>query len=65
MSSKVQRAKVKRFLQRKRLLFIKVGNTPGDDQVILTRLEKSGATVENPEYAQLIRELVAQFAFDG
>lgn len=59
MTIKSKRRKLKKWLQANRLLFIKVGTTPGTDYVVPTSHEIiGGAMVEHPEYSRLIRDIV-------
>lgn len=50
--------RMRRFLQRERLMFVRVGEYPANDKVISMFVERNGATVANREFNALVRKLV-------
>lgn len=58
MSINADAKRIERFLQRRRLLFVELGARASDDRAISTHNEnRDGATISNPEYTALLRDL--------
>lgn len=56
-----ERAKIERlrsFMQRRKLLFVKVGAYAHEDRVIETTIEKDGIMRRSPEYSLLLKQIV-------
>lgn len=51
--------RLQRFLEKRKLLFVRVGARFTEDRVISTCSEVNGATRSNREYNTLIRDIVA------
>lgn len=67
MSERAKIERLRRLLQRRRLFFIKAGVRIGQDKVIDTMIDKIvmgeyGGTINNPEYTQLLRDIVRALA---
>lgn len=63
MSERAKIGRLRRLLQRRRLLFVQVGGRVGQDRVIDTMVDVRvadgyGGTKHNPEYTQLLRDIV-------
>lgn len=60
MTERAKIERLRRLLQRRKLLFVKVGARAGEDMVIPTHLERDrdGATISNPSYNQLLRDIM-------
>lgn len=59
MSTRKHERRLQRFLQKHRLLFVRVGGRASEDRVIATFSETNGGTRSNREYNTLIRNIVA------
>ena len=57
--SRAHERRLQRFLQKQKLLFVRVGARFSEDRVISTATEVDGATRSNREYNALIRDIVA------
>jgi hypothetical protein len=57
--SRKHERRLQRFLQKHKLLFIRVGSHAHEDRVIATSTETKGITRSNPEYNALLRDIVA------
>ena len=57
--SRKHERRLQRFLQKQKLLFVRVGARFTEDHVISTLTEVDGATRSNREYSALIRDIVA------
>lgn len=63
MTERAKIERLRRLLQRRRLLFVQVGDRVGHDRVIDTMIDIRvqdgyGGTKNNPEYTQLLRDIV-------
>lgn len=58
MSTRKEEQRLRRFLYKHKLLFVRVGARVSDDRVVETHTETNGATRSNREYNTLLRDIV-------